>query len=93
MKQAQLTPDDLIALARERGVHPLFAPRLRELAEHAYTTHGHPHGDRKVAPFTAARIARGWPARGSITLTRADGARFALRLRGDRWRVDRLGSS
>lgn len=82
------TPDQVAKLAVERGADRFFESRIRDMADSAYTVTGRQHGDRQVAPFVAVRVAKGWPVRGSITLTREDGARFVLRMTADRFVIE-----
>lgn len=80
---------DVAPLATQRGADPFFSGRIRDMAQHAAITHGTPNGDNHKLGFTGIRVANDWPRRGSITLTREDGAKFRLHMTGNQFRVDR----
>lgn len=88
-KPTRFSPEQVARLAVERGADRFFQSRIRDMADCASTTAGRQYGDRKVAAFVAVRVAKGWPVRGSITLTREDGARFSLRMTADRFVIER----
>lgn len=78
------------AVAAQRGALPAFGDRLHSLAWRASIVTGTMNGDQTRLGFTAMRVARQWPLRGSVTLTREDGKRFRLALIGKRWTVKEL---
>lgn len=80
---------DVAPRAIARGADPFFSDRLRDMAQHAAIVAGHPNGDNRKLQFTGMRVARNWPARGSVMLTREDGQKFRLHLAGKTFKVDR----
>lgn len=81
---------EVAPLAIARGADRFFHGRLRDMAQHAAITHGTVNGDNHKLPFSSMRVAKGWPARGSVTLTRTDGAKFRLHLKGRTFKVDQI---
>jgi len=85
---------DPLAVSRyalECGVSRFFQDRIRDLADHASTTHGSLARGRRTLPFVSVKVSPGWPMRGTIELKRQDGAVFALHLHRRRtWKVERL---
>jgi hypothetical protein len=84
---------DTARLAREcvkRGAMRPFSDRLRDMLDHA-TRFGMPVLPGCTMPLPekirVKRVAKQWPARGSITVERADGRTFRLRLERDLFRV------
>ena len=77
--------------AIDRGVAPFWAERLREMANHAMTTHGREYGDRKVEGLRILRVSKGWPQKGSITVARADGVKLYFRLKRNTFVVEGAG--
>ena len=66
-------------VCRDRGIHSLWIPRIDDMARHAASAGLAAAGCSSVhANFTRVRVSRDWPSSGSITLDRADGARFRL---------------
>ena len=80
--------DELAREAVRRGALPSFEGRIRDMARHALCAEGHPNHDHVDSPCVGLRVARNWPARGSITITRDDGERRRLVLKAHVFRVE-----
>lgn len=81
---------EVAAEAVRRGALKAFAYRVHEMARHAAVISGHPNGEHVALGFTSMRVAKSWPVRGSITLTREDGVKFRLAHARKRWTVKRV---
>ena len=82
-------------ICRDRGIHSLWLSHIDSMARHASCAGLAAAGCSSVhANFTRIRVSRDWPSSGSITLDRADGARFRLYMtpRTHSFRVRRIGA-
>ncbi len=84
MNKVTLTPADVADLAVARGVSTFWTDRIHDMADHGWTVGGRRFGDRVVSPYVAAYVNSAWPLKGQIVLTREDGVKVRLRLKGTR---------
>jgi len=73
-----------------RGVDKFWTERLREMLTHVETTHGSPNGNRKTADLQVDRVAKSWPVSGSVFVTRSDGKRFRLYMKGSTFKAEEV---
>ena len=80
---------DVYRIATNRGADVRgFDRRLTDMASKASRYHFSLPGCIGVGlDFVAIRVAKAWPTRGSIFLTREDGRRFRLFLTAQTWKV------
>lgn len=88
-----MDPSDVADKAIKLGIHKVYASSIRDMADWASTKSGKQYGDRITGRFVDVKMARGsdakfWPLEGSIVLTRDDGQKFRLYLKGKDYKVD-----
>ena len=81
-----LNENDVADVARDKGVTG-FTDRIVSMARHASIIAGSANGGMRQVGFVKVEVPTDrpylWPSAGVITLTRADGARFALGMSGN----------
>jgi hypothetical protein len=82
-----VNPEVVAAEAINRGVHPIYQDRIRDMASNGWIVKGHPHGDQVVSPYTEMHVLGNWPLDGKIVLRRQDGAVVTLKLVGKTFKV------